>query len=113
MTQASYPLFGVVNAVANDAGVASVQFGPQSPREVWDTDSITVTSLSSTVSVLQFGRVVDSTANDPRPTVTTDTPYHLGTGTVVTVQWTGLPANQPVQVVITGKRTVGTSSAVS
>lgn len=109
MTQATYPLFAVVDGTASASGDASVQFGPQFPREVWDVDTITVTSLSSNVSVLQFGRVVDSTSNDPRATVTSNTPYHLGTGTIITVQWTGLPANQPVQVVVNGKRTVGTA----
>lgn len=107
------PLFAVANAVVA-GGVAQVIMGPQFAREQWDVETITVTSLNAVITITQFGRVIDSTANDPRPTVTTDTAYHLGAGTSVTILWTGLANGTAVQATVVGKRRIGagTRSAV-
>lgn len=108
---ADLPLFAVANATVA-GGVASVTMGPQFAREQWDVDTITVTSLNATITVTQFGRVVDSTASDPRPTVTTDTQYNLVAGNTVTIQWTGLANGTAVQATVVGKRRIGVSRAV-
>lgn len=99
-------MFAVGNAVVAN-GTATVRLGPGAPRERWAIASTTVTGLNATVTISYFGRVVDSTANDPRPTITSDTAYDVGPGTQIVVTWTGLPNGTPVQATVTGTRQVG------
>ena len=93
------------------AGVASVSFGPQLAREQWNINTITVTSLGMTVSVSQYGQVVDSTANDPRPTVTDNTPFLLMSGNRLTVNWvvgtSGVANGTQVLATVVGTRKIG------
>lgn len=106
MAPRTTPLLQNAVGKADGSGNATLTIGPQNPAESWDVVSITVTCLLANVSISQFGRIVDSTKNDPRNTVTTDTKYHVGPGTVLTVTWTGLPANNAVEVLVNGTRTI-------
>ena len=102
-----YPLnTSAVGTIAAD-GTCTVTIGPQIVREAWDVTSTTVTALGTQVVISQYGNPIDSTIQDPRPTATDNTPFHLASGNVLSVKWSnGTPGNG-VQVTVLGKRRVG------
>jgi len=88
-------------------GSATVNIGPQLPREQWDVATTTVTALGMTVTVSQFGNIVDSTMQDPRPTATDNTPFQLKGANQLVVKWSNGTPGQAVTVTVTGTRRFG------
>lgn len=95
---------GVIGA----SGTAVVRIGPQIAREQWNITTTTVTGLGMTVTVAYRGQtVVDSTANDPRPTVTDNTPFLLMNGNQLEITWSGGTPGTSVTVTVYGTRRIG------
>lgn len=87
---------------ASAGGVGSVQFQNTLVGHVWTVRLLTATSAGLTVTVSRNGvQVIDSTTQDPRPQVTSDSVYDLAQFEKIVVRWTGAASGQSLTATLT------------
>lgn len=97
-------LYLTASTTASAAGAGSVKFQPTVLGTSWTVQLVTATAgVGVTIKVLRNGvTVIDSTFNDPRPEVTSDSTYELHQGEYITVTWTGAAAGAALTAALTG-----------
>lgn len=90
------------STTASAGGAGSVTFQNTLAGHTWHVRLLSATSNGWTVNVLRNGvQVIDSTANDTRPTVTSDSRYDLAQMETVVVTWAGATAGAALVATLT------------